>query len=523
MCIDYTDLNKHCPKDPFPLPRIDQVVDSMAGSILLCFLDCYSGYHQIALHPEDEDKMTFITPHGIYCYKVMTFGLKNARATYQKAIQKCLASQIWKNIEAYVDDVVVKTTEEDKLIADLAETFSNLREFQWKLNPTKCVFSVPSGLLLGFMVGHRGIEANPAKVDAIRKMAKPSNKKDVMKLTRMMVALGCFISKLGKKGLPFFKLLKKADKFVWDDEAQKAFEVLKESLMTPPIMTPPIPKETLLLYISATTNVVSTVLVTEREEEGQAYPVQRPMYYMREVLADSKTRLSVRKVVPTLTSKSAEIYPSTAGAKQLGDTRFILVPSEAVRPTVVCSGHYIALHHGACRGMLQVRRERRLVLQVPEVLIEASANIVVKAGGVCVIAIHPPRLGDCPSFHRPRRGQFTGVPLCSPTCEGMASSATELTTILANLAPVEASWRVLCLCRSDFEGSGVEVGCPAAARGPARGWCQWEIVRGTVAVVATSCPCALQQCRDVVTVPGVVLQWRGWPHRADGNGEDRSR
>jgi hypothetical protein len=117
MCIDYTDFNKHCPKDPFPLPRIDQVVDSTAGSVLLCFLDCYSGYHQIALHPDDEDKTAFITPHGIYCYKVMTFGLKTAGATYQKAIQKCLKSQIGKNVEAYVDDVVVKTTEEDKLIA----------------------------------------------------------------------------------------------------------------------------------------------------------------------------------------------------------------------------------------------------------------------------------------------------------------------------------------------------------------------------------------------------------------------
>jgi hypothetical protein len=105
---------------------------------------------------------------------------------------------------------------------------------------------VPSGLLLGFMVGHCGIEANPANVDAIRKMAKPSNKKDVMKLTGMMAALGRFISKLGKKGLPFFKLLKKADKFMWDNEAQNTFEALKESLTTPPIMTLPIQKEPLL-------------------------------------------------------------------------------------------------------------------------------------------------------------------------------------------------------------------------------------------------------------------------------------
>jgi hypothetical protein len=119
-------------------------------------------------------------------------------------------------------------------------------------------------------------------------MAKPSNKKDVMKLTGMMAALGRFISKLGEKGLPFFKLLKKADKFVWDDEAQKAFEALKESLPTPPIKTPPVPKEMLLLYISATTNVVSTVLLVEREE-GQAYPVQRLVYYVSEVMADAKT------------------------------------------------------------------------------------------------------------------------------------------------------------------------------------------------------------------------------------------
>jgi hypothetical protein len=170
MCIDYTDLNRHFPKDPFPLPRIDQVVDSTVGSALLCFLDCYSGYHQIALKVSDQDKTAFITLHGIYCYMTMTFDLKNAGATYQKVIQRCLEYHIGKNVEDYVDDVVVKTTNKDDLIADLAQTFANLRVYRWKLNPEKCVFGVPSGKLLGFMVSHRGIEANPAKVEAIRKM-----------------------------------------------------------------------------------------------------------------------------------------------------------------------------------------------------------------------------------------------------------------------------------------------------------------------------------------------------------------
>jgi hypothetical protein len=125
-------------------------------------------------------------------------------------------------------------------------------------------------------------------------------------------------------------------------------------------------------------------------------------------------QLSVRKAVPTLTSKSAEIYPSMAGAKQLDDTSFILVPAGAVRPAGVCSEHYIASHRGACRAVLQVRRERRLVLQVLEVLIEASANIGVRGErrvSVPFVPVYRPlRLGDCPSFCRPRRAQFTGVP-----------------------------------------------------------------------------------------------------------------
>jgi dsDNA-binding SOS-regulon protein len=268
MCIDYTDLNRHYPKDPFPLPRIDQVVDSTAGSALLCFLDCYSGYQQIALKVSDQDKTAFITPHGIYCYTAMTFGLKNAGATYQKAIQKCLESQISKNVEAYIDEMVVKTTNEDNLIADLAQTFANLWVYPWKLNPEKCVFGVPSGKLLGFMVSHRGNEVNPTKVDAIRKMNRPTGKKAIMKLTGMMAALVRFISKLGEKGMPFFKLLKKSDKFKWTDEADQMLEELKTFLTTPPVMVPPTPKETLLLYVSASTQVVSAVLVAERPEEG---------------------------------------------------------------------------------------------------------------------------------------------------------------------------------------------------------------------------------------------------------------
>jgi hypothetical protein len=208
MCVDYTDLNKHCPKDPFGLPQIDQVIDSTAGYDLLCFLDCYSGDHQIAIKEENQEKTAFITPLGTYCYTTMLFGLKNAGAMYQRAIQVCFKRQLNKNVEAYVDDVVVKTRNSDTLIADLEETFASLRECRWKLNPNKCVFGVPSGKLLGFITNHCGIEANPEKISAITKMKVPTCIKDVQKLTGCMAALNRFISKLGEWGLPFFKLLK---------------------------------------------------------------------------------------------------------------------------------------------------------------------------------------------------------------------------------------------------------------------------------------------------------------------------
>jgi hypothetical protein len=233
MCVDYTHLNKHCPKDHFGLPRIDQVVDSTVGYVLLCFLDCYLEYHQISLKEADQIKTAFITPYETYAYKTMSFELKNTGATYQRVIQMCFADQLHRNVEAYVDDVVIKTRNPDDLIADLEETFSSLRRFRWKLNPTKCVFGVPSGKLLGFIISNRGIEANPVKIMAITDMGAPATIKDVQKLTVCMAARNRFISRFRERGLPFFKLLKRQDKFQWMEEAERALQDLKHHLQSP--------------------------------------------------------------------------------------------------------------------------------------------------------------------------------------------------------------------------------------------------------------------------------------------------
>jgi hypothetical protein len=262
----------------------------MAGCNLLCFLDCYSEYHQIAIKEEDQEKTAFITPFGAYGYTTMSFGLKNAGATYQRAIQACFKRQLNKNVEAYVDDVVVKTRNSETLIVDLEETFASLREYRWKLNPNKCVFGVPSGKLLDFIISHRGVEANPEKISAITNMRAPTCIKDIQKLTRCMAALNRFILKLGERGLPFFKLLKHQETFVWTPEADQALAQLKDFISKPPVLTAPRKKEQLMLYLAVTTHVVSSSIVVERQEDGHAYPVQRPVYFVGKVLSESKAR-----------------------------------------------------------------------------------------------------------------------------------------------------------------------------------------------------------------------------------------
>jgi hypothetical protein len=156
-------------------------LDYTAGCVLLCFLDWYSGYHQIMLKEEDQIKTAFIIPFGTYAYKTMSFSLKNAGATYQRAIQMCFADQLHRNVEVYVDDVVIKTRNLDDLIVDLEEMFSSFCKF---------------------IVNTRGIEANPVKIMAITDMEAPATIKDVQKLTGCMAALNRFISRLGERGLP---------------------------------------------------------------------------------------------------------------------------------------------------------------------------------------------------------------------------------------------------------------------------------------------------------------------------------
>ncbi|GKV37355.1 hypothetical protein SLEP1_g45396 [Rubroshorea leprosula] len=286
MCIDYTNLNDACPKDCHPMPSIDKLVEAASGNERLSLLDAYSGYHQVRMAPEDEVKTSFYAGDEIYCYVMMLFGLKNAGATYQKMVTIVFRAQISRNLEVYVDDIVVKSSRAEDHLTDLAGTFNNLRRCSMKLNPAKCTFSVESGKFLGFMVSRRGIEVNPKKIKAIEEMKPPRSTKDVQRLAGRIAALHRFISKSADKCLPFFKVLRttaqkdeagKPRKFNWTTECQVAFDELKAYLSSPPLLTKAQEGEILYLCLEISDTAVSSVLIREMGKQ------QQPVYYAIEL------------------------------------------------------------------------------------------------------------------------------------------------------------------------------------------------------------------------------------------------
>ncbi|GMH25592.1 hypothetical protein Nepgr_027435 [Nepenthes gracilis] len=249
-------------------------------------MDAYSGYNQIKMCPEDEEHTSFMTDQGTYCYKVMPFGLKNAGATYQRLVNKMFEDQIGRNVEVYVDDLLVKSTVSRSHIEDLTETFRALRAHGMKLNPSKCTFGVTSGKFLGYIVSQRGIEANPEKIQAILNMQSPRTVRDVQRLTGRVAALSRFLAKSAERHLPFFRALRgpKTQGFRWSNECEEALQGLKVYLANPPLLASPEPGEELYLYLSVTGQALSSVLVKERQGN------QQPVYYVSKILADSETR-----------------------------------------------------------------------------------------------------------------------------------------------------------------------------------------------------------------------------------------
>ena len=275
VCVDFRDLNKASPKDDFPLPHIDMLVDSTAGHPMLSFMDGFSGYNQILMAPEDAEKTSFITEWGTYCYRVMPFGLKNAGATYQRADTTIFHDMMHKDVEVYVDDMIVKSQGRADHLAALQRFFERIRQFRLRLNPKKCTFGVTSGKLLGHIVIERGIEVDPEKTKAILDMPAPRTEKEIRGFLGRLQYISRFIARLTDICEPIFRLLRKNQPTVWNDDCQRAFEKIKECLLSPPVLVPPTSGRPLLLYLSVS-DIDLGCMLAQLDDSGK----ERAIYYL---------------------------------------------------------------------------------------------------------------------------------------------------------------------------------------------------------------------------------------------------
>ncbi|CAM8886700.1 unnamed protein product [Rhodiola kirilowii] len=250
-------------------------------------MDCTAGYNQIHMAPEDQDATAFQTPKGIFCYKVMPFGLKNAGATYQRAMQKIFEDMMHKMIECYVDDVVVKSKARSDHVQDLRTVFERLRKCLLKMNPLKCAFGVTSGKFLGFVVTHRGIEIDQTKIKAIQEMPEPKSLKELRRLQGRLAYIRRFISNLVGRCQPFSHLMKKDAPFVWDDKCHKAFDSIKKYLSTAPVLGAPTPGKPLILYVAAQEKSLGAMCAQETDERKE-----RPLYYLSRTLVGTELNYS---------------------------------------------------------------------------------------------------------------------------------------------------------------------------------------------------------------------------------------
>ena len=283
--MDFRNLNKASPKDDFPLPHIDMLVDSTAGHAMLSFMNGFSGYNQIMMAPEDREKTSFITEWGTYCNRVMPFGLKNAGATYQRAATTLFHDMMHRDVEVYVDDMIVKSRDRADHWAALERFFQRIRCFRLRLNPKKCTFGVTSGKLLGYMISERGIEVDPDKIRAILDMSPPQTETEIRGFLGRLQYISRFIVRLTDTCEPIFRLLRKKQPKVWDDQCTQAFERIKEYLLSPPVLVPPIPGRPLLLYLSVS-DVALGCMLAQLDDSGR----ERAIYYLSKRMLEYETR-----------------------------------------------------------------------------------------------------------------------------------------------------------------------------------------------------------------------------------------
>ncbi|KAM1863070.1 hypothetical protein ACFX14_003459 [Malus domestica] len=290
-CVDYRNINGATPKDEYLMPMADLSIDAVAKHKVLSFMDGNARYNQIKMALDDIHKTAFRCPGhvGAYEYLVMPFGLKNAGATYQRAMNAIFHHLIGQSMEVYIDDIVVKSKTEEQHLVDLRQALIRMRIHKLKMNPKKCAFGVRAGNFLGFLVHQRGVEVDKNKSRAILESHPPTNKLQLQRLLGKINFLRRFITNLAGKIQPLTPLLRLKDKknFEWGPTHQQAFDSIKAYLTSPPVLVPPQRGKPLKLYISASEKSIGSLLA-QNNEGGK----EQVVYYLSRILTEVETRYS---------------------------------------------------------------------------------------------------------------------------------------------------------------------------------------------------------------------------------------
>ncbi|CAN6700668.1 unnamed protein product [Malus baccata var. baccata] len=289
-CVDYRNINSATPKDEYLMPMADLSIDAVAKHKVLSFMDGNAGYNQIKMAPDDIHKTAFRCPGhvGAYEYLVMPFGIKNAGATYQRAMNAIFHDLIGQSMEVYIDDIVVKSKTEEQHLIDLRQALTRMRIHKLKMNPKKCAFGVRAANFLGFLVHQRGVEVDKNQSRAILESPPPTNKVQLHRLLGKINFLRRFIANLAGKIQPLTPLLRLKDKenFEWGPTHQQAFDSIKAYLTSPPVLVPPQRGKPLKLYISASEKSIGSLLA-QNNEGGK----EQAVYYLSRILTEQAKAL----------------------------------------------------------------------------------------------------------------------------------------------------------------------------------------------------------------------------------------
>jgi ribonuclease HI len=285
ICIDFRNLNIACTKDHYPLPKMETLLQRVTGSGMISMLDRFSGYNQIRLKAEDRHKTTFTTPWGTFEYLRMPFGLSNAGATFQRAMDYAFRGLIGKIIEIYQDDLTVFSKDGKTHIDHLRQVLDRCREFGISLNPAKSVFGVTEGKLLGHIISKEGVKLDPERVEAISRVPLPPTKKALQSFLGQTNFVHRFIPNYAEIMKPIYKLLKKDVKFEWKEESRQAFETIKTAICEAPVLISPDYNKDFLIFSFTSEDTIAGVLL-QKNDQGH----EQPIAYFSRALQNSELK-----------------------------------------------------------------------------------------------------------------------------------------------------------------------------------------------------------------------------------------